>query len=36
MDALAALNAAYGMRVDPAGTARIAAEYDLVTTPPTA
>jgi mannose-6-phosphate isomerase-like protein (cupin superfamily) len=36
MDAVAALNAAYGMRVDPAGTARIAAEYDLVTTPPTA
>lgn len=33
MDALAALNAAYGMRVDPAGTARIAAEYHLVTAP---
>ena len=36
MDALGALNAAYGMRIDPAGTARIAAEYRLVTTPPTA
>ncbi|HYK32703.1 MAG TPA: cupin domain-containing protein, partial [Streptosporangiaceae bacterium] len=33
MDALAALNAAYGMRVDPAGTARIATEYNLVTAP---
>ncbi len=32
-DAVAALNAAYGLQVDPNGTARIAAEYRLVTVP---
>jgi mannose-6-phosphate isomerase-like protein (cupin superfamily) len=32
--AVAALNAAYGLRVDPEGTARIAAEYRLITAPP--
>ncbi len=32
-DAVAALNDAYGLQVDPAGTARIAAEYRLVTAP---
>lgn len=31
--ALAVLNAAYGLQVDPEGTARIAAEYRLVTAP---
>jgi hypothetical protein len=31
--ALGALNAAYGLQVDPEGTARIAAEYRLVTAP---
>ncbi|MGN6791342.1 MAG: cupin domain-containing protein [Streptosporangiaceae bacterium] len=35
-DAVAALNAEYGMRVDPDGTARIATEYNLVTAPGTA
>lgn len=33
MAAVAALNATYGMHVDPEGTARIAAEYRLVTVP---
>jgi hypothetical protein len=32
--AVAALNSAYGLQVDPDGTARIAAEYRLVTVPP--
>jgi uncharacterized cupin superfamily protein len=32
--ALAALNAAYGLQVDPERTARIAAEYRLVTAQP--
>lgn len=32
-EAVAALNAAYGLQVDPEGTARIAAEYRLVTVP---
>ena len=32
--ALAALNAAYGLEVDPQGTAQIAAEHGLVTAPP--
>jgi len=32
--AAAALNSAYGLHVDPDGTARIAAEYRLVTVPP--
>jgi mannose-6-phosphate isomerase-like protein (cupin superfamily) len=32
--AIAALNAAYGLDVDPDGTARIAAEHRLVTVPP--
>jgi mannose-6-phosphate isomerase-like protein (cupin superfamily) len=32
-DAVAALNAAYGLQVDPDGTASIAAEYRLVTVP---
>lgn len=32
--ALGALNAAYGLQADPEGTARIAAEYRLVTAPP--
>jgi mannose-6-phosphate isomerase-like protein (cupin superfamily) len=32
-DAIATLNAAYGLQVDPDGTARIAAEYSLVTAP---
>jgi mannose-6-phosphate isomerase-like protein (cupin superfamily) len=31
--AVAALNSAYGLEVDPDGTARIAAEYRLVTVP---
>ena len=33
LEALAALNATYGMRVDPVGTAQIATEYHLVTAP---
>jgi mannose-6-phosphate isomerase-like protein (cupin superfamily) len=33
-DAVAALNSTYGLRVDPEGTARIAAGYHLVTVPP--
>jgi mannose-6-phosphate isomerase-like protein (cupin superfamily) len=33
MAAVAALNASYGMQVDPEGTARIASEYRLVTDP---
>jgi hypothetical protein len=32
--AVAALNSAYGLQVDPEGTARIAAEYRLVTVLP--
>jgi mannose-6-phosphate isomerase-like protein (cupin superfamily) len=32
--AVATLNSAYGLQVDPDGTARIAAEYRLVTVPP--
>ena len=32
-EAVAALNATYGLQVDPEGTARIAAEYRLVTVP---
>jgi hypothetical protein len=32
--AVAALNTAYGLQVDPEGTARIAAEYRLITVPP--
>jgi len=32
--ALGALNAAYGLQVDPAGTAQIATEYRLITSPP--
>jgi mannose-6-phosphate isomerase-like protein (cupin superfamily) len=32
--AVAAINDAYGLHVDPDGTARIAAEYRLVTVPP--
>jgi len=32
-EAVAGLNAAYGLQVDPEGTARIAAEYRLVTVP---
>jgi hypothetical protein len=33
-EAVAALNSAYGLHVDADGTARIAAEYRLVTVPP--
>ena len=33
-EAVAALNSAYGLQVDPDATARIAAEYRLVTVPP--
>jgi mannose-6-phosphate isomerase-like protein (cupin superfamily) len=32
-DAVATLNAAYGLQVDPDGTARIAAEHSLLTVP---
>ena len=32
-EAVAALNSCYGLQVDPEGTARIAAEYRLVTVP---
>jgi mannose-6-phosphate isomerase-like protein (cupin superfamily) len=32
-EAIAELNTGYGLQVDPLGTARIAAEYDLVATP---